>query len=113
MYAWRSVQADICQVFSVGSLTQLLSFRRPVTHLYARATSCLLKASTQLANRANTYTLKLNSVNFSFYQIQQVIVAPDYTLERLSVLYGRFSFHFSTIYGTVVRVCDRCSGWQS
>lgn len=42
------------------SLRKLRSFSRPVTHLYARATSCLLEASTQLANWASAHTLKLN-----------------------------------------------------
>lgn len=42
------------------SPSELRSFRRLVTHLYGRATSCLLQASTQLANRANSPTLKLN-----------------------------------------------------
>lgn len=52
---------------------KLRSFSRPVTHLYARATSCLIDASTQLANWANSQKLKLKWLNISYNKINKVI----------------------------------------
>lgn len=93
------------RVFSVYSkcsplgicVRELRSLSRPVTHLYARATSCLLQASTQLANWANTYTLKLKWVQMLIFQKNQQVVEKLGSETQGSPYCGvNFSFHFST-----------------
>lgn len=74
------------------SPSELRSFSRLVTHLYARATSCLLEASTQLANRANSHTLKLNQLKIPHYKIQQVARESDSGAQELSVPLWEFFF---------------------
>lgn len=74
------------------SPSALRSFSRLVTHLYARATSCLLEASTQLANRANSHTLKLNQLNIPHYKIQQVAWESDLGEQEPSVPLWEFFF---------------------